>query len=65
MKVDGKNVYEIVRVQYGEELQQDQEYILRMNAAYGGWRASKTGTDDSSLPAEMLVDYVRYYEFIE
>lgn len=65
MKVDGKNVYEIVRGQYGDEWPQDQEYMLRMDVAYGGWGASKTGTDDSALPAEMLVDYVRYYEWIE
>lgn len=65
MKVDGKIVYEIVRGQYGDEWPQDQEYMLRMDVAYGGWGASKTGTDDSSLPAEMLVDYVRFYERIE
>ena len=65
MKVDGKKVYEIVRGQYGDEWPQDQEYMLRMDVAYGGWGASKAGKDDSALPVEMLVDYVRFYEFIE
>lgn len=65
MKVDKKAVYIIRKGEYGDEWPEDQEYSLRLALAYGGYGATKTGTDDSALPAEMLVDYVRFYPIIE
>lgn len=65
MKVDKKPVYIIRKGEYGDEWPEDQEYSLRLALAYGGYGATKTGTDDSALPAEMLVDYVRFYPIIE
>lgn len=62
MKVDGKTMYEISKGQFGEEWPTDQEYSLRLALAYGGYGAEKYGIDDSALPAEMLIDYVRFYE---
>lgn len=61
MKVDGKIMYTISKGDYGEEWPTDQEYSLRLALAYGGYAAKETGIDDSALPAEMLVDYVRFY----
>ena len=62
MSVDGKEVYVIRKGAYGEEWPEGQEYSLRLALAYGGYGAQKTGIDDSALPAEMLIDYVRFYE---
>lgn len=61
MKVDNKLLYAIHRGEYGEEWPEGQEYSLRLALAYGGYGAKKFGIDDSKLPAEMLVDYVRFY----
>ena len=61
MKVDNKARYTIRKGDYGEEWPSNQEYSLRLALAYGGYGASKTGIDDSALPTEMLVDYVRFY----
>jgi hypothetical protein len=65
MSVDGKEVYVIQKGDYGEEWPEEQEYSLRLAMAYGGYGAEKDGIDDSALPAEMLVDYVRFYELKE
>ena len=65
MSVDGKEVYVIRKGAYGEEWPEGQEYSLRLALAYGGYGAQKTGIDDSALPAEMLIDYVRLYELKE
>lgn len=65
MKVDDEVVYEITPGMYGDEWPKDQEYSLRLALAYGGYGATKHGVDDSALPAEMLVDYVRFYELKE
>lgn len=65
MKVDDVIVYEIEPGMYGDEWPVDQEYSLRLALAYGGYGATKYGIDDSALPAEMLVDYVRFYELKE
>lgn len=62
MSVDGKEVYVIRKGDFGDEWPKDQEYSLRLAIAYGGYGATKTGIDDSALPAEMLVDYVRFYK---
>lgn len=65
MSVDGKEVYVIRKGEYGDEWPEDQEYILYLALAYGGFGATETGIDDTALPAEMLVDYVRFYELKE
>lgn len=65
MSVDKKEVYVIRKGDYGEEWPENQEYSLRLAMAYGGYGAKKTGIDDSALPAEMLIDYVRFYELKE
>lgn len=65
MKVDNAIVYDIQKGQYGTEWPEDQEYSLRLAMAYGGYGAKTYGIDDSALPAEMLVDYVRFYEYKE
>lgn len=65
MKVDDNIVYDITKGMYGDEWPIDQEYSLRLAMAYGGYGATKHGVDDSALPAEMLVDYVRFYELKE
>lgn len=62
MSVDGSEVYVIRRGDYGDEWPEDQEYSLRLALAYGGYGAQKDGIDDSALPAEMLIDYVRFYK---
>lgn len=62
MSVDEKEVYVIRKGDYGEEWPEDQEYSLRLAMAYGGYGAQKDGIDDSALPAEMLIDYVRFYK---
>ena len=65
MSVDGNEVYVIRKGDYGEEWPKGQEYILYLAMAYGGYGAEKDGIDDTVLPAEMLVDYVRFYELKE
>lgn len=62
MSVDGKQVFKIFKGKFGEEWPENQEYSLRIAMAYGGYAAKKDGIDDSALPAEMLVDYVRFYK---
>lgn len=61
MSVDKQEVYVIHKGDYGDEWPENQEYSLRLAMAYGGYGANKTGVDDSSLPAEFLIDYVRFY----
>ncbi len=65
MSVDGSEVYTIRKGDLRKEWPEGQEYILYLAMAYGGYGATKTGIDDSALPAEMLVDYVRFYELKE
>ena len=65
MSVDGEEVYVIRKGDYGDEWPTNQEYSLRLALAYGGYGAEKDGVDDNSLPAEMLVDYVRFYKLKE
>ena len=62
MSVDGKEMYVIHKGDYGEEWPEDQEYSLRLAMAYGGYGSNKTGINDDALPAEMLIDYVRFYK---
>lgn len=62
MSVDGREIYVIRKGEYGDEWPEGQEYSLRLALAYGGYGATKTGINDDALPAEMLVDYVRFYE---
>lgn len=62
MKVDGVIYYDIQKGMFGDEWPTDQEFSLRLAMAYGGYGAKKYGIDDSALPAEMLVDYVRFYK---
>ena len=62
MIVDGIIMYDIYKGKFGDEWPEDQEYSLRIGMSYGGYGAQRDGIDDSSLPAEMLVDYVRFYE---
>lgn len=40
----------------------DQPFFLKLNVANGGGLGGKMGLDDSFLPQEMLVDYVRIYQ---
>lgn len=63
MKVDDVLMYDIYKGKFGNEWPLDQEYSLRLAMAYGGYGADKDGIDDSSLPAEFLIDYVRFYRF--
>ncbi|MBE8714674.1 glycoside hydrolase family 16 protein [Sphingobacterium hungaricum] len=47
-----------------EEWPFDQEFYFIINLAIGGnWGGSK-GIDEGSLPAELLVDYIRYYPYL-
>lgn len=62
MSVDGKEVYVIQKGDFGKEWPDEQEYSLRLAMAYGGYGAQKDGIDDSALPAEFLIDYVRFYK---
>lgn len=62
MKVDDIIYYDIQKGMFGDEWPTDQEFSLRLAMAYGGYGAKKYGIDDSALPAEMLVDYVRFYK---
>lgn len=62
MKVGRKVVYDILKGDFGEEWPEGQEYSLRLAFAYGGWGAKDCGLDDSMLPAEFLIDYVRFYD---
>lgn len=62
ISVDGKLMYDIYKGRYGDEWPKDQDYSLRIGMSYGGYGAKRDGIDDSALPAEMLVDYVRFYE---
>jgi beta-glucanase (GH16 family) len=40
----------------------DQEFYLILNLAYGGDWGGQRGVDDSKLPQEFLIDYVRVYQ---
>lgn len=62
MIVDGRLMYDIYKGKFGDEWPEDQDYSLRIGMSYGGYGAQRDGIDDSALPAEMLVDYVRFYE---
>lgn len=61
MKIDDNQVYQVKKGEKGEEWPFDYPYQLMLAFAYGGWGAAG-GCDDSRLPAEFLIDYVRYYE---
>lgn len=41
----------------------DQAFYLIMNTAVGGMLGGKKGIDDSVFPQQMLVDYVRVYQY--
>jgi len=41
----------------------DVPYIILLSLGYGGWGA-KCGMDDSILPREMLIDWIRYYPLL-
>lgn len=40
----------------------DQKFHLKLNVAVGGMLGGREGIDDSILPSQMLVDYVRVYK---
>lgn len=65
MKVDDDVMYDIYKGKYGEEWPEDQDYVLRLAMAYGGYGAMEKGIDDTALPAEFLIDYVRFYKLKE
>lgn len=64
IKIDGDIVYDIKKGEKGDEWPFGFNYQLLLAYAYGGWGAS-CGTDDSMLPSEFLIDYVRFYKLIE
>ncbi len=61
ISVDDNTVFKLKKGHYGNIWPDDQEYSLRLALAYGGFGAKKYGVDDSALPAEFLIDYVRFY----
>ncbi len=61
--IDGKHNFTYVNEHKGSEKWPfDQEFYLILNLAYGGNWGGKKGTDDSLLPMEMHIDYVRVYQ---
>lgn len=61
MRIDKKEVYSVKKGELNEEWPFGEDWQLLLAHAYGGWAATKDGIDDSQLPAEFLIDYVRYY----
>ena len=59
LKLDGQLVYSLVKDE-AEFWPFDDPYYLILGLTYGNWGAS-CGMDESILPCEMLVDWVRYY----
>jgi beta-glucanase (GH16 family) len=60
---DGKQVHEYDNDGTGPDAWPfDQPEYLLMNLAYGGDSGGKKGVDDSLLPADYLIDYVRIYQ---
>lgn len=62
ISVDDNTMFKLMKGHYGDIWPDDQEYSLRLALAYGGFGAKKYGIDDSALPAEFLIDYVRFYD---
>lgn len=65
--VDGELMFtydphEYVSEVTSEEWPFDKPFHIIMNIAYGGNWGGKMGVDDSCLPQQMLVDYVRVYQ---
>lgn len=54
--------HEYVENVTSEEWPFDKEFHLIINLAYGGNWAGRTGVDDSVLPQQLQVDYVRVYQ---
>ena len=59
-KLDKKIVFTLLKAE-AEFWPFDAPYYLILDVAYGSWGA-KCGMDDSILPCEMLVDWIKYYE---
>lgn len=64
IKVDGNIEYQVNKGEKGSEWPFGFDYQLLLAYAYGGWGAS-CGTDDSNMPSEFIIDYVRYYKLLE
>lgn len=64
IKVDNDVVYDMKKGDKGCEWPFGFDYQLMLAYAYGGWGAS-CGTDDSALPSEFIIDYVRFFKFIK
>jgi len=64
--VDGKQLQSYKK--QGETIEKwpfDNKFYLLMNIAYGGAWGASHGTDDSILPQQTVVDYVRVYEKVK
>ena len=59
-KLDEKEVYRVAKATH-ELWPYDQEYYLIFDVLFGGGWGASCGTDNNALPAEMLVDWVKYY----
>lgn len=64
VRIDDKIVYRINKGEKGEEWPFGYKYQLLIAYAYGGWGGT-CGIDDSALPSEFIIDYVRYYKIKE
>lgn len=69
-RVDGEerftyNPYDYVEEATSKEWPFDKEFHIIMNVAYGGNWAGLAGVDDTCLPQQMQVDYVRVYQSAE
>lgn len=60
VRIDDKIVYSVKKGEKGKEWPFGEDWQLLLAHAYGG-EGLKLGADDSQLPAEFLIDYVRYY----
>lgn len=62
-KVDGHQVYQLTKSE-AEFWPFDDPYYLILGLSYGNWGA-QCGMDESILPCEMLVDWIKYYKMIQ
>lgn len=66
--MDGESVAKFERGRDGMDASEagwpfDQPFYLMINLALGGYWGGEI--DEESLPAELLIDYIRYYELVE
>jgi beta-glucanase (GH16 family) len=59
-KLDGQHVYQLNKSE-AEFWPFDAPYYLILGLTYGNW-GGECGMDESILPCEMLVDWVKYYK---